>query len=139
MEELKESAKAVIDHINDKVDDLQARIVDINVIHNYLQYDQDLMIKYSGQIGELFGKVNALTRIVDEMTLNVHDVISEGYDHYPSEVVASFVMLWDMQSSSSLDEIEEHIEQLERYIEYFKAINENSGLEVEYLSNPTVH
>lgn len=128
-----------MDEINDQVDILQGKITDINIIHNYLQHDDDLRLKYGGLIGELFGKVNALTRIVDETTLHLNDVTAGGYDHYPLESVASFIMLWDMQASNSLDLITEDLEQLERYIEYFKAINEDSTIEVQYLSKPTVH
>lgn len=136
---MKESATLSLDVISDWVDNLQARIVDINIIQNYLQNDTDMVLKYGNQISELFGKVNALTLIVDEMILYLNSVMNGEYDHYPTQVIASFIMTWDMQANSSLECVEEHIETLERYIDYFKAINEDTGLETTYLSKPTVH
>lgn len=139
IDELKQGATDALDNISIRVDELQARIVDINIIHNYLQHDQELFAKYGGQISELFGKVNALTRIVDEMTLQLNDLAAGGYDNYPTIAISSFIMAWDMQATDSLDRITDDIEQLERYIEYFRAINEDVGIEVQYLSKPTVH
>ena len=139
LDELKESSTDSLDDITAWVDELQARIEEINIIHNYLQNDPDMVLKYGSQVAELFGKVNALTLVADEMILNINGVVVGEYDHYPEQVIASFVMVWDMRAQSTLESVQEHIEQLERYIEYFKAINDDVGLEIEYKSKPTVH
>lgn len=95
------------------------------------------MLRYGAAIGQLFGGVNSLTKMVDMLTINLNDVIDGLYDSYPDQALASMLMIWDEQMYSSLADVDNHVSQIEDYIKIF----ESPEMDIENFINKkaTIH
>lgn len=136
-EQLKILAGEILDLSIETIELIQPRISDCNIIYNYLKDDTETMLRYGAAIGQLFGGVNSLTKMVDILTINLNDVIDGLYDSYPDQALASMLMIWDEQMYSSLADVDNHVSQIEDYIKIF----ESPEMDIENFINKkaTIH
>lgn len=133
-EQLKALASEILDLSIDTIELIQPRIADCNIIYNYLKDDSDTMLKYGAAIGQLFGGVNSLTKMVDIITINLNDTLDGLYDSYPDQSLASMLMIWDEQMYSLLIDVDNHVSQIEEYIKIF----ESPEMDIENFINKKV-
>lgn len=137
-EELDEAADQIMEYITDVVDGLQTRITDLNLIHEYVKHDDAMMLKYGPPINERFGMINVLTKNVDTITMSLERVLNGEYEFYPGPALGALLLEWDYQIYNYLQEIENIITELEKYMEYFAALDVDIDLGAKD-SNPTIH
>jgi hypothetical protein len=128
----------MIDYLAQSIEPIQDRINELNVIHDYVKFDDVIMKKYGPMVGELFGIVNVHTKIVDGIINHLDDVDNGLYDGYPPQSVGALIFYWDTEIAISLSEIESSIADLEKYLCYFQEVEESEEISGP-VKRPSIH